>query len=725
MVALMLLPRLGGAPAVWNTAVVFYQFLLLLGYLYAHIVSTRLSASSQVFLHAIVVLLPFLTLPVALPVGWVPPTASTPLFWVLQVLFVMVGVPFFVVSTTSPLLQSWFARTHHQTDKDPYFLYAASNTGSLVALLAYPFLVQPHLSLPMQSSVWTLGYGIFAVLVLFLAIGFWRERKQQSPEYRGLVSEELWHVQPDAITPEVNVSIDPQQRLRWILLAFVPSSLMLSVTTYLVTNIAPLPLLWMIPLMLYLLTFMWAFSRVPLPPWKVIGGVLTVLLPAVLLSLGIISANRAGFGILLHLLTFFVVALGCHGRLAQERPPARYLTEFYLWLSLGGVLGGVFTAVVAPVLFRVILEYPLMLILSVGLILWKEVDPDPREQRRDLQIPLVLGGAVCVLIGVDRWLGKGWDTLDVSALMGFGMLVYFAFSSRPLRFTVGLGMLFCAGLLLEHTERPILAMERNFFGIARVIDDVTRQYRLLIHGTTIHGVQSLDPARRREPLSYFSISSPIGQLFSTFDRQWSGRQVAIVGLGTGSLACYSKPDQYWTFYEIDPAIVRLAQDPRYFTFLRDCAPQADIILGDARLSLTAAPADYYDLIVLDAYSSDAIPVHLLTREALAIYLAKLTEHGIVAFHISNVFFDLAPVVGNLAHDAGLTALLQSDSAVSEAEQKQGKYPSVWVVVTRHAEDLLPLKKDGRWKELPAAPELAVWTDNFSSVLDVLRRWRLP
>jgi hypothetical protein len=324
-------------------------------------------------------------------------------------------------------------------------------------------------------------------------------------------------------------------------------------------------------------------------------------------------------------------------------------------------------------------------------------------------------------------LGKGWDTLDVSALMGFGVLVYFAFSPRPLRFTVGLGMLFCAGLLLEHTERPILAMERNFFGVARVIDDATRQYRLLIHGTTIHGVQSLDPARRREPLSYFSISSPIGQLFSTFDMQRNGRQVArvaVVGLGTGSLACYSKPEQHWTFYEIDPAIVRLAQDLRYFTFLRDCVPQADIILGDARFSLAAAPADYYDLIVLDAYSSDAIPVHLLTREALAIYLAKLTEHGIMVFHISNVFFDLAPVVGNLAHDAGLTALLQSDTAVSEAEQKQGKYPSIWVVVTRHAEDLLPLKKDGRWKELHPAPELSVWTDNFSSVLDVLRKRRL-
>jgi hypothetical protein len=400
MVALMMLPRLGGAPAIWNTAVVFYQFLLLLGYLYAHIVNTRLSAGSQVFLHAVIILLSFLVLPIVLPAEWVPPTASTPLFGVLQVLFVTVGVPFFVVSTTSPLLQSWFSRTHHQTDRDPYFLYVASNTGSLVALLAYPFLVQPHLSLPMQSSVWTLGYGIFAVLVLFLAIGFWRERKQRSPEYRGLLSEEQRNVQPDAIAPEVNVSLDTQQRLRWILLAFVPSSLMLSVTTYLVTNIAPLPLLWMIPLMLYLLTFMWAFSRVPLPPWKVIGGGLAILLPAVLLSLGIISANRARLGMLLHLLTFFIVALGCHGRLAQERPPARYLTEFYLWLSLGGVLGGMFAAIVAPVLFRVILEYPLMLILSAGLILWKKVDPDPQEQWRDLQIPLVLGGAVCTLIGV-------------------------------------------------------------------------------------------------------------------------------------------------------------------------------------------------------------------------------------------------------------------------------------------------------------------------------------
>ena len=705
----------------WNTAIVFYQFLLLIGYLYAHEVSTKFSRRTQVVIHAVLVLLPFLVLPIAIPSGWVPPPTADPFAWVLGTLAVAVGLPFFVVSTTSPLLQSWFARTRYRTAGDPYFLYAASNAGSMVALLSYPFLVQPRLSLPVQSSLWTAGYGVFIVLVLIVAISLWRGKERENLE-RAEGSEEVHRlIQQSTIAHDVTVPIDVRQQVRWLLLAFAPSSLMLSVTTYLVTNIAPLPLLWLVPLSLYLFTFIWAFSRVPLPPRKILEWTLAVLLPTVLVSLGIVAANRVWLSILIHLVTFFLIALGCHGRLAQERPLARYLTTFYLGLSLGGVLGGLFAAVIAPLLFRSILEYPLMLILAACLLLWKEVDTDPQEQWRDLQLPLVLGSAVCVLIGIDRWLEKGWDTLDVSALLGLWTLVCFAFSTRPLRFTFGLAMLFCAGLLFEHTQRPILAMERNFFGVARVANDTTRKYRLLIHGTTIHGVQSLDPTRNREPLSYFSLSSPIGQFFTAFDAKLNGQRVAVVGLGTGSLACYRKPGQQWTFYEINPTIVRFARDPRYFTFLQDCAPQADIVLGDARLSLAAALAAFYDLIVLDAYNSDSVPVHLLTREALAVYLSKLTENGIVTFHVSNAFFDLVPIVGNLAEDAGLTALVQADTAISEVEKKQGKYPSVWVVVARHADDLQPLKKNERWKELHSAPELPLWTDNFSHVLSVLRR----
>lgn len=721
MFALMMLPLLGGAPAVWNTAVVFYQFLLLIGYLYAHLVHLWLPVRSQIVLHLLLVLLPFLFLPIMLPAGWNPPTGTTPLLWVLQVLFVAVGIPFFVVSTTSPFLQSWFARSRHGTARDPYFLYAASNVGSIAALLSYPFLIQPRATLSMQSWAWSSGYGIFAVLMVILSLLRWREARAVSTEGACLNDASLIDVTLSEIPHEGVPLLDWGRRVRWVALAFFPSSLMLSVTTYVTTHIAPLPLLWIVPLVLYLLTFIWAFSQVPFPSWKRSGWVLAALLAMLILFLGTQVLAGGKWVIVLHLVVFFGVALFCHGRLAEDRPHPQYLTEFYLWLSLGGVLGGMFSALVAPLLFRSVLEYPLVLIAVAYFFQWKAIDPDPLERWRDGQVPLILGGIVCGFIGGSRWFGKEVDTLTLSVLLGFAGLVGFAFSLRPLRFALGLGMLFGASLLHEHARRPTIASERGFFGVVRVTEEVTQQYRLLIHGTTIHGSQSLDPARRREPLSYYSARSPIGQLFTVFAEQLRGQRVAVVGLGTGSLACYRKQDQEWTFYEIDPAIVHFARDPRYFTFLYDCAPQADIVLGDARLSLAAASAGHYGLIILDAYSSDAIPVHLLTREALAVYLAALTDHGLLAFHISNVYFNLAPVVGNLAYDAGLTALIRSDVEITDAEQKQGHYPSVWVVVARQAEDLQPLSADQHWKELPPASELSLWTDNFSSVLSVFRK----
>jgi spermidine synthase len=354
-------------------------------------------------------------------------------------------------------------------------------------------------------------------------------------------------------------------------------------------------------------------------------------------------------------------------------------------------------------------------------MLWRpNIDTDPRERQLDVQLPLVLGTGVCAAILAGKWLGSNSGVLGLSAILGLWGLVYFGFSGRPLRFAVGLGTLFAASLLLATTQQSQLAIERSFFGVSRVVIDASHRYRLLMHGSIIHGMQSLDPARSREPLSYFSISGPIGQLFAAFDGNLSKRRVAVVGLGAGSLACYSKLDQHWTFYEIDLTVVRLARDPHYFTFLRDCAPNADIVLGDARLSLEKAADARYDLIILDAYSSDAIPVHLITREALAIYRERLSPHGVLAFHVSNKFFDLKLVLGNLAHDAGLTALVQDHATITEEEGKEGKYRSTWVVLARSPEDLSPLRGDVRWQVLGPRPELPIWTDNFSSILSVLR-----
>jgi hypothetical protein len=713
MFAKMVLPLLGGAPAVWNTAMVFYQAVLLAGYGYAHATSAWLGGRRQVLLHLALLLLPLLALPIAVPHGWTPPSQDNPIPWLLALMLVAVGLPFFVVSTSTPLLQRWFAALGHGAAADPYFLYAASNLGSMLALLAYPTLVEPYLELPVQSRLWTAGYGLLLALAFGCAAVVWR--------VPAAATKRLAEATPAGGMPAGAAALTPSRRLYWVLLAFTPSSLMLGVTTYLSTDIAAIPLLWVIPLAIYLLTFILVFARRPPLPHRLVVD----LLPIVMLPLVLVLASRATGPLALvlpvHPLALFVIGMVCHGELARDRPAAQHLTEFYLWMSVGGVLGGIFAALVAPLIFTSVAEYPLTLVLACLLVRRPQVSPArPRARLLDVALPLALGLGALALIA----LVQAGDPERARAHMGlvFGLLVLvaYAFARRPVRFGLAIGAILLAAATYRGGEGQLLHADRSFFGINRVALDDSGGYFVLLHGTTLHGLQSRDPARRLEPLAYFYRSGPLGQVFQAFGGSPVTRSVAVVGLGAGSIGCHGRPGEDWTFYEIDPAVERLARDARYFTYLRDCPPRLRVVLGDARLSLVAAARGQFGLIILDAYSSDAPPLHLITREALHLYLDKLAPGGILVFNISNRNMDFEPVLANLARDAGLVAVVQDDAVIGEDEYLLGKRPSEWVVMARRPAELGPLAGDPRWRAARGAPGLAVWTDSYTALLQTFR-----
>ncbi len=721
--ARLALPLLGGAPAVWNTAMVFYQAALLAGYAYAHLATRWLGPRRQALVHLAVLAVAALALPIAVPAGWTPPAGSSPVPWLLALLAVAVGLPFFAVAATSPLLQAWFATTGHPAARNPYVLYTASNLGSVLALLGYPAVVEPTLRLAAQSRLWSLGYAGLVALVAACAVGVWRATGAGS---RGAAGPPAIGARLPAAAPrtEAGVPAPPPpgraRRARWVLLAAVPSSLMLSVTTYLGTDIAAIPLLWVVPLALYLLTFILVFGRrrrVPHRFW--VEALPLALLPAVLVLVA--RANEPLAMVLLaHLLAFFVAAMVCHGELAADRPDPSHLTGFYLWLALGGVLGGAFTALAAPVVFTGIVEYPLVLVAVTLLPARPRAAWEGRGRRElDIVLPLMMGGTLLAVIrGLEgSCLGPG----AIGPAVGTLTLGCVFFARRPLRFSLALAVLLVAGSAYRGAEGQLLHAERSFFGVSRVSRDPDGQYHLLMHGTTLHGMQALEPARRREPLTYYHASGPVGDVFAALDRLAERRAVAVVGLGAGSLACYGRPGARWTFYEIDPAVLRIASDPRHFSFLHDCPPRVFVRLGDARLVLAGAPDAAYDLIVLDAYSSDAPPLHLITLEAVRLYLSKLAPGGVLLFNVSNRHLRLAPVLGALARAAGLVARARDDAAVGPAERARGKTESHWIVMARRVEDLGALATDPRWSSVAPA-DGAPWTDDFASLLTAFR-WR--
>jgi hypothetical protein len=721
MIAKMLLPLLGGVPAVWNICMVFFQAMLLAGYTYAHLITTRLNARRQLLLHAALLLLAVLSLPIGVPEQRIRSLSAgvNPSLWLLGSLFAAVGLPFFVVSASGPLLQRWFSLTRHASAKDPYFLYVASNAGSLFALLGYPVLLEPYLRLREQSWLWVLGYGSLAVLILVCAVFYLKSASTVSlPD--ALAGTRDRAGKPSA--PDENLTLT--RRLRWVILAFVPSSLLLGVTNYLGTDIASIPLLWVIPLALYLLTFVFVFARRRFLPGIWLSRLLSVAALAAAFSILSHATQPVWFLIGLHLALLWLAAMVCHGRLAEDRPGPARLTEYYFWMSVGGVLGGLFNALVAPGIFQSIAEYPLAMVLAC--LLRPAADSSKSRFANpwlDYAFPVMLAVLTACLAVAAPVLGLKSVYLRNIVVIGVPAAIGFTFVDRPVRFGLGLGAILLVGWLCAGPYGKTLHIQRNFFGVSRVTESLSGTFRYLVHGNTLHGQQFTDPKRACEPLTYYHRTGPLGDIFGLFYTRPASDRVAAVGLGAGSMACYAEPNQRWTFYEIDPAVICIAQETDYFSYWRHCSrAEINVVVGDARLRLREARPREFGLIVLDAFNSDVVPVHLLTREAIDLYLSKLAEGGLLAFHISNRYLDLEPVVAELARNANLVCRSRDDWNVTPEELANGKEESHWVVLARRQEDLGKLNKDSRWLPLDSYASLRVWTDDFSNILGVFK-WR--
>jgi hypothetical protein len=731
----LILPLLGGSPAVWNTATMFYQSVLLLGYVYAHLVKTKLTPKAQAIVHTIVVLSPLAVLPIAVPLGWAPPTNGTPILWLVGLLGTAVALPFFVLSTTSSLTQAWFARISFAGKQDPYLLYIASNIGSMIGLLGYPLLMQPTLRLQSQSWLWSAGYALLAVLLITTTWFTWVKS-------RGLVRA--------AAEAPVDPALAPAwlKRVRWIALAFVPSSLMLSVTTYVSTDITPVPLLWVIPLALYLLTFILVFARRQILPAVMMRMAMQLLLIFLTVALFVdVSVISPKIMIPLHMLAFFVITMVCHGQLAADRPHPAFLTEFYLWMSIGGALGGIFNGFVAPMLFTRVVEYPLVLTLPALLVGLKGLTRvDLRKYlRADLAFAALVAGVMSLLIFVAREVSGNLGRALMISVFALTALLCTLISTRALRYGIGMAALFITGVLwADVTAMPALTdsgqkrldQRRSFFGVNSTFSLPANNVNLLVHGSTIHGGQFLEASRRCEPMLYYARHNPIGTVFEARESQLGGANIGVVGLGTGVLGGYAKPGQHWTFYEIDPDVKAIAEDPKLFTFLSECAPNSKVVLGDARLQLAReSAAAKYNMLILDAYSSDAIPIHLITKEALMLYQSRIDDDGLILFHISNNYFDLRPVLGNLAQATGMVALT-SNRALDQRwwtpgkdapgdpkfryDAAAGQTPAHWVVLAKNSAALKGLDTHPDWQPLSAFPEKPLWTDDFSSLLSAFK-----
>lgn len=701
MAAKILLPSAGGAPAVWNTCVVFFQTMLLAGYTYAHLGPRWLGIRRHASLHVAIVLLSLVMLPSITGLRDAP-IESHPTMWLLGALVSGVGVPFFVLTTSTPLVQAWFASTRDRAARDPYFLYAASNFGSLAGLLAYPLVIEPLLTLDAQSKFWGAGYVIFAGLIVVCGVVLWHSVAPDAESAR------------DALPTIAAVEDVPGlgRRLRWVALSFAPSSLMLAVTTYISTDLAAIPLLWVVPLALYLLTFVVAFSQRGWYPRGAVERGLPVLILLLTLFVLFGVSGPLFVAVPVHLATFFLAALTCHVQLAEDRPGTSHLTEFYLLVAVGGVLGSAFNTFVAPSLFTGVAEYPAVLVLVCVL---RQI---PTSNHAVLPTwnwagPVLITLAIAGLLVSEAQ----FDSLAIQfGLLAFPALMALSLSRTRLPFAAAVAGVLAASALQPDPFGRLLYADRTFFGIYRVYEDSLGRFRTLMHGTTVHGIQSVtDP---QQPLSYYHQDGPLGDVFRLVPAAGSSPRIAVVGLGVGSLAAYRAPGQAWTFLEIDPAVETIARNSAYFSYLEHCGAGCRVVIGDARQSLTR-DSQQYGLILLDAFSSDAIPLHLVTREALGVYLSRLDPGGVLGFHISNRHLDLEPVLAKLAEEAGLVAFIRRDRTGQSADS--GKRSADWMMMAKAAKDLGSLASTGQWRRSEVPPLARLWTDDYSNILALLVR----
>jgi len=709
MFAKMVLPLLGGAPSVWAVALLFFQAALLAGYLYAHLLVHRVPAARAGFVHLAVMAMAFVALPIGIPAGWTEPPIGNPTLWQLGLFTIAIGLPFVAVSANAPLLQVWFARAGQRGSADPYFLYAASNLGSLLALVGYPLLLEPVFGLRALAWAWTFGFALL-MLALALCFAILRAAPDATREVRPVQSA------PSRQAP------DWHDRAVWVGLAFVPSALLTAFTTHIATDVASAPLIWVVPLALYLLSFVVVFrarALIPEPLLLVLHAVAVILALLQLAQTDKMSwFYSAGFGIA----AFVTVTLVAHGTLYKSRPDAAHLTEFYMWMSVGGVLGGVFAALIAPQIFSEVLEYPLLLALSFA------CRPGAldvvRESRRSQVLLAAFLAAAAALIawGPDLFDAAGitfggWGTTaGIAALIA---LVAIPAARRPPHLLlVAVGLYLVVVLLPSGVHRG--AAKRSYFGVYRVIQSDDGQFNVLQHGTTLHGAQRIrdargNPVASTEPVTYYYPYGPMAsaiRLVSMFAAAYRFEpRFGVIGLGAGSLACHSSSGEAWRFFEIDPVVVSIAKGPS-FTFLANCQPKADIVLGDARLTFAKEPEASYDFVIVDAFSSDAIPMHLLTAEALRIYASKLKPSGAVLLHISNRYLDLEQVLAATIPAAGGLYGITIEDHRDDGYAVTG---STVVVVAKSEAVADSFRVIPGARDLPQ-PRLRPWTDDSSDIL---------
>lgn len=709
----MVLPRLGGSPAVWSVAMVFFQSLLLGGYAYAHFLMQLRNRALPVAIHLVLLAVAMLTLPLSISSGWGDPPNSGYAFWLLGLFAVSIGLPFFALAANNPLLQAWFVRTGHPNGPDPYFLYASSNIGSFLALLSYPVLLEPVFTLRTQNLIWTGGYGLLIVLIATCGVLLLRAPANAA---------DLNMPADDAEAPAPSWIL----RARWIFLAAVPSGLLIAVTAHISTDVAAAPLLWVLPLSLYLLTWVLVFQSRPLLPHKF----MLMLQPLAIMGVILLLAIGIDQNLLLtlggHQLCFFIIAMACHGELARTRPAAKYLTGFYVALSFGGMVGGLFAGLIAPFTFSWIAEYPILVALAV-------LCRPPAEERWPKWSrwfwPLLAIIAVA-LIAPSYSSGKIFTWLETNRVYVIGAVavvsMILAILLKADRWKLAAVVTLALVLIRMYpSDDGRVETVRSFFGVHKIVVTPNGQYHVLMHGTTIHGAEKFrnddgtPVTGQPEPITYYHKDGGIGQAITAIrERKGAPLRVAVIGLGSGTLVCAAEPGEDWKFFEIDQTMVDTARDPKYFTYIQSCQPALEPVIGDARLTFAREPDGVYDLIIVDAYSSDAIPIHLATEEAMEIYKSKLAPHGAVVMHVSNRHLELSSVVVGIADANDMKSWVYSEDSGRDNEYI---FSTSVVASARNEADVGKLASSGQWAMTEAEDNQRVWTDDYSNVLGAV--WR--
>ena len=735
MIGRMLLPSLGGTPAVWNGCMLFFQAALLAGYAWAHYGPPKLGVKNHLLVHLFLLAAVCCLLPMKIVDSWAAPVDSNPMFWLLGQLTLCVGLPFFVISSSAPLLQRWFSLSASETEQgsEPWFLYAISNFGSLVALISYPFVFERIMGLTNQGIFWASG---FLLLTCMFANCAWYTLRNARPEVL---------TRPRTKTHTAPLSWN--QRVRYIVLAAIPSSLMLGVTTIVSTDAGSFPLMWSIPLALYLITFILVFAKRQLLPHRWIVRATPFFLLAMPLVMTIDLGDNPALMIAAHFAVFFVVAMACHGEMARLRPPVEQLTEFYLMMSIGGVVGGAFNSLLAPVLFNSILEYPIVLIAaSLALPAWREIVDGQNSTDRSpapswLSIEKIWAVPVALLVLLSGVWAFEYSLLTLFRplvmLLGFAVpaAVCILLARSPRRFVPCYALLLL-GYPFIHVNHDVTLKQRGFFGVNEIA--TVGEFRTLINGRTQHGMQRIEETENPLPLSYYHPDGPVGDLFRQFGDQQN--RIGVVGLGVGTIAAYGQANQQLDFYEIDPIVYQMASDENYFSYLSSARSDVEVILGDARVQLdarrkrmsrltnvawrpnsneTQTKNRLYGMMILDAFGSDSVPIHLLTEEAVELYLDSLDENGLLAIHISSKFMNFIPVGAALSQHFGLHSAVRTDAQLTQADRQSGRSASRYMIFSRDKETIDRfLDLENGWQPLKSDRPVH-WTDEHANILDVM------